>query len=63
MCSSKVHCVTTHISHLKTILQKSVLKNNITYFKFKIILIKKCVHLKTLNIIFTFYELLHISEI
>ena len=35
MCSSKVHYVTTHILHLETILQKSVLKNNRTYFTFK----------------------------
>ena len=58
MCSNNVHYVTTHTSHLKTILQKSMLKNNITYFAFKIILIKKCVHFKNLYIIFTFCELL-----
>ena len=35
MCSCKVHYVATHILHLKTILQKKGLKNNITYFTFK----------------------------
>ena len=49
-----------HIAHLKTILQKSVLKNSITFLHLKIILVTKFVQLKNLYIIFTFRELLHI---